>query len=597
MFAFAFSVDVGKQEFQRVLAQNATTSLRVLNTPPRFTTNAHEVTVSATNTPINSGDVVEWTAVGVDSNSAPYFLLICSSNATPTANRSAMGSPGTAPPSCGAGSTQWAVSTSTASGATSTASATLVEGGAFGEVNDWFAWVCDDDPVSAACNLNPVQGLASPSSSSAPFYMNHRPTLTSFNHNNTIDPGGTLNFSSVSSDSDSVGGDDTLTLIVCQDNTSFSTSTDSCSGVELASSTNNVTTNATATYALASVVRDQTYPAYAYLVDNHGHEANAPIQLNFTVNNVAPTVANGSIDINEGSDITLTTLNGQTTGFTLDFTVSDNNSCLNSASSSEVTGFKVSLYRSNTYGTSTCNAASHYNPNHCYNSSVATTTWNLSCTASTTSCTGATDSDVDYSCTFPLWFLTDPTDGNSTSTNPYAQDEWLAAVSGIDDDNASSTLVAASVPVDVLSFAAFNLVTPSIPYGALAPGDDTNTLSASTTIRNVGNTCIDQLVQGTDMCSTFTATSTCPVSATSTIPAGQQRFSTTSTTYLNPNNRVLSSTSPVATGLDIPETTATSTLQQGITYWGIEVPGSIQVAGSYQGLNTFSVQVSSSTAW
>ena len=37
VFLLAFMVDVGQQEFQRVSAQTATTSLTVLNTPPLFT--------------------------------------------------------------------------------------------------------------------------------------------------------------------------------------------------------------------------------------------------------------------------------------------------------------------------------------------------------------------------------------------------------------------------------------------------------------------------------------------------------------------------------------------------------------------------------
>lgn len=602
-FLFALMVDVGHQELQRVSAQTATTSLTVLNTPPVFTQNAYEVTESSTTTPTNSGDVIQWTALGTDSNGAPYFLLVCSTNASPTANAAPDNlNLGTAPPECGGGA-QWGVSTSTVSGQRAYVSTTTVEvadnaGTQFDEVNNWYAWVCDDDPVQPACSALPTQGISA--TNSAPFNMNQRPVLTNFFNNGGVDPGGVLDFLSTSTDPDLAGGADGLTLVVCQTNDSFSSSTDTCASGFLASTTLPYpTVNATATYTLAPVVRDGTYPAYGYLVDEHGHNATAIISQGFDVNNVAPTIAGGDIDLNGGLDIALTVPGGETTGFTLDFTLSDANSCINSggATSSEIIGYDVSIYRSS-FSAACDPDAPTYNPNNCYPSSLATTTWNLTCTASTTSCTGTTDPTQLFECSFPLWFVADPTDPDPDTPASFAADNWVAEVRGADDQYATGTSATnTSQLVEVLQFTALNLLDGEIPYGSLTPGENTGSLGTSTTVENVGNTGLDQEVDGESMCGTFTATNTCAVNASSTIPAYEQQFASTSILYDDPIVKVLSSSTPTEADIDVNKTTSTSSPTTGDTFWGIEVPLSITVAGSYQGLNTFYALTASSTAW
>mgnify|MGYP000395018026 CR=1 FL=1 len=76
VFLAAFMVDFGSQELQKVSAQQATTTLTVLNTPPEFTVEPYETVESSVTNPTNSGDEVRWEAVGTDSNGAPYFLLV-----------------------------------------------------------------------------------------------------------------------------------------------------------------------------------------------------------------------------------------------------------------------------------------------------------------------------------------------------------------------------------------------------------------------------------------------------------------------------------------------------------------------------------------
>ena len=196
------------------------------------------------------------------------------------------------------------------------------------------------------------------------------------------------------------------------------------------------------------------------------------------------------------------------------------NSCENASAGDEIVGFEVSVLRagpSNTYATSTnCNPDSaNYNPNGCYTSVFQSGTqtrlpfdvWQLSCTASSTSCTGPTDETQIFNCTFPLWFLADPTDPGPLTPASFAGDSWIAAVAGADDNFATSSQVATDFPVEVTSVAALDLLTAVIPYGALAPGDNTGTLSTSTTVLNIGNTGIDQLVDGSAMCPEFASSS------------------------------------------------------------------------------------------
>ncbi|MEN9920303.1 MAG: hypothetical protein RL538_196 [Candidatus Parcubacteria bacterium] len=615
VFIVAFLFDAGTQQLGRFVSatSTATTTLTVLNTPPTFAVNAYELTDSSTSTPINSGSVMQWRAVATDSNGAPYFLLICDTNASPTATLSTT-TLGTAKPVCGGGATRWGVSSAAASGAAATVSTTTSESGQFaggsysGEKHNWYAWVCDDDPVNARCNTVPVQGPTSTSASSSPWHINKRPVINSFTSNQPVNPGATLTFSSNSSDPDTIGGEDNIYLVVCQTNGGFNTSTRTCTSNHLATTTGSVTANATAAYTLASIVRDDTYASYGYLVDQHGHVATSTPAAgpsaflhNFVVNNVAPTLLSGDINLNGGNDITLSVPGDETTGYTLTFAVRDANSCLNASSGNEIADYDVVVYRSGV-GTTSCNWNSNtYDPNKCYTNAVATTTWNLSCTQVGGSCTGATDPDVQYSCTFPLWFVADPTDAGIDTPAALQPQYWLAAARGIDDDGATSTLVATSQnTVDLISFTALDLLTASIPYNdgagnGLEPGDDTGAFNATTTVNSVGNTGLDQRVEGESMCGTFAIGNECNPSSTSTIPESQQQFS--SSTFSYGAGVTLSSSTVKEVELDVPKTTSTTTLQSGVTYWGIGVPLSISLAGAYTGQNTFYAKTAEEADW
>jgi hypothetical protein len=587
-FAIIFIFNLGANEIHIVDAQSsATTTVTVVNTPPAWTVDAQELAGSSTTTPTNAGDVLSWVGTATDANSEPFYLLICSTNATPTANSSAA-------PNCGAGATRWAVA-STTSGSQITVSTTTLD--AWVESNVWYAFVCDDNAGTPRCNNVPKQGTGTTSS---PFEINHRPSFTVFSDDSSKLPGQTVTFMSTSSDSDVSGTPDTVKLIVCA-SAGFNTVTDSCTGTTLASSTVAVSANASSTYTIVIPTQDQNYSAFGYVIDQHGFEASGGAHgtdSTLTVGNVSPTVSGALISLAQPSvtDIFLTVPAAQTSGFTLSFTTSDNNSCdaVGGGNGDEITGYALSLYRSG-IGSTTCGVgAGSYNANSCYTSGVATSTWNLSCTASTTSCTGSGDTDMVWDCTFPLWYVADPT-GGTASTTKYPSQNWLAQVQAIDNNAASGPLSESSVGVRVQSLLAFALNTLSIPYGSLEPGQQNDPLVATTTISATGNVGIDKDVTGESMCTTYTAATHCPNSASSTIPENEQVFATSSVSYAQGTS--ISSTTPNLVDLNVFKSTSTSTQAFANAFWGIRIPGSITYAGAYTGQNTFTVVLSDPTQW
>jgi hypothetical protein len=162
-------------------------------------------------------------------------------------------------------------------------------------------------------------------------------------------------------------------------------------------------------------------------------------------------------------------------------------------------------------------------------------------------------------------------------------------------------MVTTNAPVELSPLLGIDLVDAEIAYGSVEPGETSGTppgtLTATSVALNVGNTGLDQRVGGESMCGTFAVGNECLSTGTSTIPESQQRFASTSVSYLSPTAIELSSTTLQELELNIPKTTSTSTFQTGTTYWGIEVPATITLAGSYQGLNSFIAEVTEDAEW
>ncbi len=585
VFTVAFIFNLGAKEITKADAQSsATTTVTVVNTPPAWTVDAQELVGSSTTTPTNAGDTVTWTAVGTDANAERYYLLLCSTNASATPNSGSA-------PTCGGG-TQWGVSASTTSGQAATVSTTT--DASWSEVNVWYAFICDGSASTPRCNSQVKQGTGTTSS---PFEVNHRPSFSIFNDNSPALPGQSVTFTSTSSDTDTSGTADTVKLFVCA-SAGFDTVTDTCTGTTLASTTVGVSADASATYTIVIPTQDQNYSAFGYVIDNHGFEASGGAHntdSTLSVSNASPTVSGATISINGGTNMSLVTEAGETTGFALSFSTTDNNSCdaVGGGNGDEMVDYNLSLYRSGV-GSTTCSVSGPYNANNCYPSSLATTTWNLSCTASTTSCSGASDTDIVWDCTFPLWYIADPTDGIA-STTQYSAQNWLSQVQAIDDDAATGPLSESTLGVDVTSLLAFALNTLSIPYGSLEPGQQTDPIVATTTISATGNVGLDKDVTGESMCTTYSGSTPCPQSASSTIPESEQVFATSSVMYAQGVS--LSSTTPKVIQINVPKSTATSTQASSNAYWGIRIPGTITYAGSYTGENTFTAILSNSSEW
>ena len=307
---------------------------------------------------------------------------------------------------------------------------------------------------------------------------------------------------------------------------------------------------------------------------------------------------NNKITLNNGTPLTLTNPGGQTT-FPLSFYSADTNSCKTAANGNEIPKYVVSIFRSDV-GSTTCNgSAGAYNVNRCYGSRIASTTWNLSCTASSTTCTGQSDLDVRYDCTFPLWYVADPTDGVASNTLYFAS-TWKAAVSAIDDGNATSTFIPGTTGQDVNSLQAYTLNSASIPYASLQPGQRTDPLVATTSMSATGNVGLNQRLTGKAMCTNFTNAVACRNSATSTIADRNQVFATSSVTYgfaTTTLGNTLSSTSQKVLKVRIKKSTTTSTYGNAKTYWGISIPSTITLSGTYTGQNTFYALTAAPTDW
>jgi hypothetical protein len=600
IFAIAFLFNIENERAEYIaLAQSdyATTSVTVLNTPPQWTVDAQESPESSTSSPTNATSTVSWSGTGTDSNAEDYFLIICKTSAIPDAQEDA-------PPICDGGdANQWAISATTTSGVAATAATTTEE--SWAELNDWWASICDissGPPGSARCNTAQQQGSGSTIS---PFHVNHRPTFTAYINDGPADPGAQITFYSTSSDPDNLSSDQ-VRIFICE-TTDFDFVAPGCGGgaANTIATSSFFAADAATTTTIAIPKQDDVYQAYAWVLDTHDFaalEVGGPTTSPYTVSNVAPTVSSASISLNYGQSIVLTAEEGETTGFEVKFTVTDNNSCVaNASTTSEFNAAFVSVFRGG-LGVTGCDEVSEFDVNNCYNSGTSTESWAYTdaTATSTDSCTGPNDVSQDYVFTFPLWYVADPTDGASAVDSIYWSEEWFAGVQVSDDNLASSTYATSSSGVELLSLSAFDLNTTAIPYGSIEPGNTTTPIVAATVIEATGNIGIDQLLDGEDMCTDYTVFDSCydpsPATATSTIFVEQQVYGTSSVAYSDAKNTQLLAAA-TELELNVPKSTVTSTPATASIYWGIAIPNTIQLSGSYTGQNTFTVQPGEATDW
>lgn len=583
-FAFADPLSFSLSTPSYAVATTATTTVTVLNLPPEWAVNAQESPASATSSPTNAGSQVTWIGTATDSNNEPYYMVVCSTSTPPTA------SPSGAPTCAGGAGNQWGVSSLTASNVQATTTYTTLVSDA--EQNLWFAFICDENDANPSCNSTYTNG--SPGSpTSSPFFVNHRPNFTSTVDSSPADPGAIVTWTTSSSDPDVVDSADTTRLFVCQANDFTGTA---CGAGGSYCTSTAFAANPTCSTTLTTPLQDADYTAYAFVIDNHDFAASGGAQATntvLTVSNVAPSISSSSISLLDAlaatTSLYLTVDSSTTPGFRVLFTATDNNSCSSSVPTVpeiRVASTVLSVYRSGvTQATCDGSPVTEYNPNNCYPSLAGTSTWNVSCVQDAGSCSGSSDPTATFTCTFPLWFLADPTDGSAASDTVYFAETWMASVRAVDDDSATSTFTESSIGSEMVSFLAFALQTLQIPYGSLRAGSSTDPLTPTTTVRATGNVGLDHLIYGTDMCVTFP---NCPVSTTSTINITNQQYATSSAAFSSTATFSATSSSSTAPQLEINilKSTQTSSPAFGTTFWGIHVPISITFAGDYTGNNT-----------
>ena len=553
---------------QVVEADTATTAVTVSNAAPAFGVGVQTREYSPISgpgsgvgstdgNPTNEGDDIKWRATASDSNNDNWYLAICKTNAVSTTSLGA--------PTCPGGT--WTISNATPSGSEITL-ATSTTGTATS--SPWYSFACDHNADSICSNMwNSDVTLESGS----PFYTNHRPSFTVVDQDGPINPDGVVTWTTTASDTDLFSVADWVGLYVCKTQSFATGASPGCGGDTWCSTTS--ASDPSCSYNDADdIQQDKIYDTWVYTVDNHGFDASGGVQdteKDFTVSNVAPTVGAATIsfiDAADGdTDLDLTVPESQTTGFKVNATIVDKNSCLNAAGGSEIaTGTaavtKTWVYRSGVGASCSANA------NDCY---LDLTDCNLG------PCGGSSDDTVTSTCTFSMWYVADPTD----STSYYPTENWPASVKAVDDNNASST-TGASSGSEMKSYTAYSLVTNiTLDYGTVGAGDTSS--EATTTVEATGNTGLDKEVSGQDM-----------ESGANVIAIDQQHASTTSG-FAWATGITATST---ATELEIncKKTTATDTPATSSAYWLIKIPLG-KAAGTYDGTNTIVGVINETSTW
>lgn len=581
-------------------ASTATTSVTVLNTPPQWDTNVYVqeanagTSSSATSTsPTNVGNTVTWYSTSTDSSGDAYYILLCDNYASPTPNSSAA-------PTCGAGGThQIAVSAAIPSGTAASLSTTTVSW--MPEVYTYYAYLCDGNATGPSCNplafspsSNPNTTVATTSPNLSPFIVNHRPSFSLFINSSPINPGGTVNWFATATDADTYAygaySSDRVMLFVCKLADFTGTA---CGGGGTWATSSFVTNFATGTLTIGTPYPKGSFAAFGYVIDYHGRfqasGGQQGVSSPLVVSNVTPTIAAASLSLFSSTTsipLFLTNLATQTQNFQAVFTVTDQNSCMTTASGPELTNSIINVFRSSVASTS-CSTGAQYNPNRCYTAATGTSIWNYSCTPG--ACAGTSSATQIWTCSFPLWFLADATDAGSQFT----ADNWLVTASTSDSSFASSTLVESSVGTELLQFLGYDISSTTIAYGGLQPGNSADLLaSTSVALLAQGNVGLDESLFGDDMCPTYP---TCTGNATSTIFAANQKYYVAPISYAAATSTL--SGTPTTYTVRVPKTIATSSIQSRTTYWGILVPGAITLSGNYIGRNTILGVTSPSSVW
>ncbi len=567
---FNFNIDILSNDKEEVFvlkptvhAQDvATTTVEVQNAPPEITTDPAEVPSSTSTTPINLGDTIAFTVTAHDGENNNYQLIICSSDSI--TNDASGGD------SHSCDDVTYATSTFVASDIEATAYYDVVDPaddpGA--EVDEWYAFVCDNHATQADCSEVGSQG-ASPGSGddSSPLYINHAPVFDFVSTtDDNKDPGETYTITASTTDSDMEGGVDELHLYVCSTD-SWATST-GCAGDEYCHATS-TSPDISCTYATGTIAIDGDWSYYAFVMDWHDMASAGNSQTNtYTVNNVAPSVS--SVLINGTQDIELNMRGmSEVMASSSSVSITDNNGC------NDIQGATSTIYWSSATGEYGCSQ----DDNDCY--PIGST--NCEVVAGTCGDTSP-DATAAYICTTTIAYHAIPTDG-SGGNYPYGGTSWLAALTAYDEalyDTATSV-----TGVNVITLNALDITEDEVPYGTVKGGQNTGASNATTTVLNLGNAPLDTGLDVDDMDKDdMTA---------NLIEAENQYFGTSTFTYGSGYTFYVEEASSTLQ-LDIEADRPTSqTLVSDQVFWGIGIPSG-KPSGTYTGMNTFSA-ITDNDAW
>ncbi len=284
--------------------------------------------------------------------------------------------------------------------------------------------------------------------------------------------------------------------------------------------------------------------SYCFRVTNAGTELDfyakvAELGLQFD-----PTIS--SISFNGGAAITLTP--GTTTAVVATTSVFDFNG------GADLEHATATFYRTSV------GASCTVDNNNCYRLSTETGGCSFS------SCSG---NSCQLTCTAHVYFHADPTDFGT-----YDGQEWFAFIEA--EDQGGGYGFNSSPGIELATLRAIS-VDALINYGALEPTTDTGGVNSTTTVRNLGNVALDVEVEGTDLSD----------GQSSIIPVTQQKFSTSTFTYTGcVSCAQLSSSTPVAAGLNLSKPANITPPVAADVFWGIAVPFGINSA-PHSGTNIF----------
>jgi len=495
------------------------------NNIPTFAVNPSD-NGSATNTPTSFGNNVVFTATTNDADNDNYYLAICQTTGITGGNDG--------PPTCNGGS--WCISalaSSTAEATCSYATATSTE------TNNWYGYACDRRAGVGVAKCSTVSQGGWGDNNDSPFNINHRPTFTSITTSvDNRDPGGTFTISSVSSETDTAGGADTLYLYVCRTNSATFAGCTGGAGNTVCQTIATTTPNALCNFTDTAPTPAGATTTYGFVYDSHGLAASANSRSStYTVNNVPPTI--GLLLLNGGANITVN-LKGEADRQvqTVSTSITDVNGCATGLVSAVST-----IYMSNATSSYSCTA----DDNDCYQIGTG------NCVKS--DCTGDNDQIATYTCTAGLKHFAIPTD--DSSLNPWEPYNWLSRLQVFDGANYTAST---SAGVELMTAQALLVQEAVIDFGSnIYAGEDTGTTNQPTTVVNAGNSPIDTDLSGIDMTGV----------PSGTIPAGNLEWSLVS--GFNWSTGTDLTNGAVTVDMNLKKATTTIGVTK-IIYWGIGIP-------------------------